>query len=184
MPVDMGRVTHLITNLLDALGEDSARPGLRDTPTRVARFWTEFLDYEDENIYTVFESVQVDQMVVVSGIHGWSICEHHLLPFSFTANVCYVTGEQVIGVSKSPRIVKKCARRLQLQERLTNDIADELERVAKPKGVGVVLTNSVHTCMVMRGIEAHGSSMATSCMRGVMLANPVARQEFLDLLRA
>jgi GTP cyclohydrolase I len=180
--VDGDKVQSLVYELLSALGEDPAREGLADTPRRVAKFWSEFLDHNEPNLGTVFESVNVDEMVIVKDIADWSLCEHHLLPFRFVAHVCYITGDKVIGLSKIPRIVRHAARRLQLQERLTNDVADAIEKIVKPKGVGVVI-QGWHTCMQMRGIHAREGSMVTSCMRGVLLGNPVARSEFMDLIK-
>lgn len=170
-----------VGRILSALGEDNEREGLQNTPLRVARFYTDFLlHYDPGNIDVTFEAVQVDQLVVVKGIQGWSLCEHHLLPFWFSASVGYVTGERVLGLSKIPRIVQKHAHKLQLQERLTNDVANEVMELTKARGVGVVI-KGVHTCSVMRGIKAGGSSMVTSCMQGVLLANPHAKDEFLAL---
>jgi len=180
-----GTVEDLTESLIYAIGDDPQREGLVDTPKRVAKFWKEFIsgDHTEWEVNRSFEAVQVDQMIVVKGIRGWSLCEHHLMPFSFVAHVGYITGERVIGLSKIPRIVVRCARRLQLQERLTNDIADALEEIVKPKGVAVVIEDSVHTCAVMRGIEAREMSFTTSCMRGVFLGNPVARAEFMELIK-
>jgi GTP cyclohydrolase I len=166
--------------LLTAIGEDVTREGLIDTPDRVARFWTAWMNFNPGNVETLFESAATDQLVVVRGIEGYSLCEHHLLPWRFSCTVGYLTGEQVIGLSKVPRIVHKHAHSLQLQERMTNQIADEVEEVCKPRGVAVVV-RGWHSCSQMRGIKARESSMYTSCMRGVLLANPVARQEFFSL---
>lgn len=168
--------------LLTAIDEDVTREGLRGTPARVARFWKAWVNFNPGDVETLFESVQTDQLVVVKRIEGYSLCEHHLLPWRFSCNVGYLTGEQVIGLSKIPRIVHKYAHRLQLQERLTNQIADEIEEVCKPRGVAVVV-HGWHTCMQMRGIRARESTMVTSCMRGALLANPHARQEFFDLTK-
>ena len=181
MGADYHKVQVLVHALLEALGEDRDREGLVKTPLRVARFWQEFLEYDPGNVETQFESIETDQMVIVKGIAGWSMCEHHLLPFSFVAHVGYITGDRVIGLSKIPRIVQKHAHALQLQERLTAQIADELERIAKPRGIGVLI-EGVHTCVVMRGIRSPGVTMTTSCMRGIMLGNPYAKDEFLRLV--
>jgi len=179
--VEQASIAGAVSRILDALGEELDREGLRDTPLRVAKFYTDFLlNYDPGNIDVTFEAVQVDQLVVVRNISGFSLCEHHLLPFSFTAHVGYVTGERVIGLSKIPRIVQRHAHKLQLQERLTNDIAAELQELTQARGVGVIISG-VHTCSVMRGIKAAGSEMVTSCMQGVLLANPHAKTEFLKL---
>lgn len=169
-----------VNMILNAIGEDVNREGLVETPNRVARFWKEFMFHDPGNIDVTFESIQTDQMVIVKDIDGWSLCEHHLLPFSFRAHVCYVTGKRVIGLSKIPRIVQKHAHKLQLQERLTQDIADELMAVSDALGVGVII-EGLHTCMQMRGVRSNGS-MITSCLRGVLLANPSAKQEFMSLI--
>ncbi len=166
--------------ILDAINDDPQREGLVGTPERVARFWMDFINHNPGTIDVTFEAVQTDQMVVVKNIEGWSLCEHHLLPFSFTAHVCYVTGQRVIGLSKIPRIVQKHAHKLQLQERLSQDIADELMDVTGALGVGVIIKGQ-HTCMQMRGIKSNGS-MITSCLKGVLLANPSAKQEFMALI--
>lgn len=174
------RIVKAVQEIIDAIGEDLNREGLLNTPDRVARFWLDFINHQPGNIDVTFEAIQTDQMVIVKDIEGWSLCEHHLLPFSFTAHVCYVTGKKVIGLSKIPRIVQKHAHRLQLQERLTQDIADELMEVTDALGVGVIVKGQ-HTCMQMRGVKSNGS-MITSCLRGVLLANPAAKQEFMALI--
>lgn len=173
---------NIISKLIGVIGEDPTREGLKGTPQRVSDFWDEFINYKDDNIETTFEAVRdVDEIVLVPNICDWSMCEHHLLPFSVVANVGYIPGERVIGLSKIPRIVRRHCRALQLQERLTEQIATTLEDLIRPKGVAVVISGQ-HTCMQMRGVMAREASMTTSCMRGVFLANPSARQEFMSLL--
>ena len=123
------RLVRLGTDLLTTIGEDPDRPGLRGTPQRFARYWQEFLSYDAGTVNTTFTSVVVDQMVLVSGIKVWSLCEHHLLPFWCDISVGYITRDRVIGLSKVPRICQRHAHRLQLQEQLINDIAGDLSAV-------------------------------------------------------
>ncbi len=179
--VDTDRIEILIRDLLTAIGEDPTREGLVDTPKRIAKFWAEFIDYEPGNFNTTFSSMEVDQLVVVDGLEGWSLCEHHLMPFSFTAHVGYITGEKVVGLSKIPRIVHMHASKLQIQEKLTHQIAKTVEDITKARGVAVLIEGQ-HSCMQMRGIKTNGR-MVTSCLRGVMLANPAAKQEFLSIIK-
>jgi GTP cyclohydrolase I len=181
MPMANVEIQQAVRIILRAIGEDPSREGLKNTPDRVARFWSEFINFDSGNIEVTFETLHTDQMVIVKDIDGWSLCEHHLLPWSFTAHVGYITGDRVVGLSKIPRIVQKHAHRLQLQERFTADIADELMKVADARGVGVVVTG-IHTCATMRGIRTPRASMVTSAMRGIMLVNPFAKEEFLRLI--
>ncbi len=173
-----------IRNILFDIGEDPDREGLVDTPARVARFWREFINYDAGNVETAFEAVQSDQMIVVKDIRGWSLCEHHLLPFSFNCSVGYIPHSKIIGLSKIPRVVYKAAHKLQIQERLCEEIANELNNIMHPLGLAVVIKDSMHTCSVMRGVKATGMTMTTSVMRGVFLANPVARSEFFQLINS
>lgn len=179
---DVGMIEQAIRDILIALGEDIDREGLEDTPRRVARFYEEFFDYDPGFIDRTFEAVQADEMVVVSGIPAFSLCEHHLLPFKILASVGYIPKERgkIIGLSKIARIVQKHAHRLQLQERLVKDIADELVELVNPMGVAVIAKGE-HTCMQMRGIQSQGQ-MITSVMLGVFRDKPEVRQEFLRLL--
>lgn len=178
---DHEQIQAAVRSILEVIGEDINDLGLIDTPSRVSRFWEEFIEYDPGNIGTTFEAIQTDQLIVVRNIKGYSLCEHHLLPFSFTAHVGYITNKRVIGLSKIPRIVQKHAHRLQLQERLTHDIAAELELLIEALGVGVLIRGQ-HTCMSMRGIQC-GGDMVTSCLKGVLLANPAAKAEFLQLIQ-
>ena len=168
--------------LLTLLGEDPEREGLRGTPDRVARFWSEFLDYKAGTINVTFEEItDADQIIVVRGIQGWSMCEHHLLPFEYTVGVGYLPAQKVIGLSKIARIVAMYAHRLQLQERLTRQIADELELTLAPLGLGVVVKAS-HLCAQMRGVHQPCIEMVTSVVRGVFREKPEARAELFALL--
>jgi GTP cyclohydrolase I len=165
--------------LLVAIGEDPDRDGLVDTPARFARWWTEFIEYDPGITDTAFAGITTDQMVVVSGIKVWSLCEHHLLPFWCDISIGYIARDRVLGLSKFARIAHQCAHRLQVQERLTHQIADEVMRVADSPDVAV-LGRGEHLCMTMRGIKSP-ALMTSSVMRGVFLDKPQARDEFLRL---
>lgn len=175
------RLETLCRELLSELGEDPEREGLRDTPRRWAKWWTEFMEYEPGNTETSFESVSSDQVVAVSGIRVWSLCEHHLLPFWCDITIAYVAGEKVLGLSKFARIAQQFAHRLQLQERLVQQIADEIERVTESPDVAV-LANGEHLCMTMRGIKAP-ARMASSVLRGNFRTRPELREELFALIR-
>jgi len=176
----------LIEGLLKELGEDPARDGLQQTPARVAkamRFFTEGYRQEPGEILNdaLFE-VEYDEMVIVKDIDFYSLCEHHLLPFFGRVHVAYVPNGKVVGLSKIPRVVEMFARRLQVQERLTTQVAETLESVLQPKGVAVVI-ESVHLCMMMRGVESPNASAITSSIRGEFERDPKTRAEFMDLIR-
>ena len=179
------KVKLLIHSLLSVLGEDPHRDGLRRTPQRMARMYAELLSGYDVNVNALVNGalfdVEYEEMIVVKGIEYYSLCEHHLLPFFGQAHVAYVPGERVIGLSKIPRIVEMYARRLQVQERLTQQIADQLEVVVQPQGVAVVLEGT-HLCMAMRGVEQQGARMRTSAMRGRFRSDSALRAEFLQQL--
>ncbi len=181
--VDTLMVASLTRQLLVALGEDPTRPGLKDTPMRVARAWAEMLDPGDESKITTTFPGEDDygEMIVVRGIHAVSYCEHHMMPFTISADVAYVPEEKIIGLSKIPRLVKWYASRLQLQERLTVQIADDLMERIGAKGTAVKIVGK-HTCMSHRGVKAHSADMVTSCLRGVLLTVPEARSEFFHLV--
>jgi GTP cyclohydrolase I len=185
--VKKGRIQQLVRELLLAIGEDPDREGLADTPRRVANFWNEFINYKDENTNTTFESFQADQMVVVSGIPTWSLCEHHLLPFSATVSVGYVPkppdkNGEILGLSKVARVVHLCAHKLSTQERLVDDVHNMLEGLLKdPLGIAVV-ASGVHTCMTMRGVRTPGV-MTTSKVSGIFKRQDEVRQEFFSLIK-
>jgi GTP cyclohydrolase I len=185
VPVDAADVPTLVDNLLRRLGEDPAREGLARTPERVARslaFLTGGYGQEVDEVLNgaVFEEAY-SEMVLVRDIEVYSLCEHHLLPFYGRAHVAYVPDGRVVGLSKLPRLVDVFARRLQVQERLTTEIADALDRAISPLGVGVVV-EALHLCMMMRGVQKQNSRTVTSSMRGVFLTDPRTRAEFLDLI--
>lgn len=168
--------------LLLAIGENPDREGLADTPRRWANWWREFIEYQPGKTGTTFESVTTDQMVVVSGMKVWSLCEHHLLPFWCTISVAYVTTGKVLGLSKFARIAHQYAHRLQIQEQLTNQIADEIQQATESPHVAVV-GKGEHLCMTMRGIQTP-ATMTSSVMRGYFRDNESARAEFLSFISA
>jgi len=176
----------LFRDLLNGLGEDPNRPGLKDTPKRCAeayRFLTSGYEQTLEDVVgTALFPADTDGMVIVKDIEVYSLCEHHLLPFYGKVHVGYIPGEHVIGLSKIPRIVDMFARRLQVQERLGEQICDALEKALKPKGLGVVMEAN-HLCMMMRGVEKQHSQAVTSHVRGLIKTDPKTREEFLALIR-
>jgi len=176
----------LIRNLLAELGEDPTREGLRDTPKRVEkalRFLTGGYDADiDQIVNGALFSVDYSEMVIVKDIDFYSLCEHHLLPFFGKCHVAYIPSTRVIGLSKIPRLVDVFARRLQVQERLTNQIADVVRDKIKPIGVAVVV-EATHLCMSMRGVEKQNSFAVTSAMHGAFRNNARTRMEFLELIK-
>lgn len=181
MAVDKFKIEELATELLKAIGEDPYREGIVDTPARFAKWWKEFIDYEPGDIERTFKISNADEIVAVSGIKVWSLCEHHLLPFNATLSIGYIPNGEVLGLSKFARIAHKHAHKLQVQERLVNDIADELQAVTSSPDVAVIGAGE-HLCMTMRGVKTFGS-MRTSVMRGRFKDIQIARQEFLDLVK-
>lgn len=181
--VNVEEVRGLISNLIEALGEDPQREGLKNTPHRVARMYTELLggyDMDPERVVNgALFNISYDEMVLVRDIEFYSLCEHHMLPFLGRAHVAYIPAGKVIGLSKIPRIVDMYARRLQVQERMTRQIADFLQKNLQPQGVAVVV-EAVHLCSMMRGVKKHDARMTTSAMHGAFRANLATRQEFLD----
>ena len=169
--------------LLRAVGENPEREGLKNTPRRVARMYPELLagyhvDPQKLVNDAIFD-VSYDEMVIVRDIEFYSLCEHHLLPFIGRAHVAYLPSGKVIGLSKIPRIVDMYARRLQVQERMTRQIADFINDVLQPRGVAVVV-EALHLCTMMRGVRKHDMRMTTSAMQGGFRTNSATRQEFLD----
>ena len=179
------RIQAAVRVLVTELGEDPSREGLVKTPDRVAkalRFLTSGYDRDiDEVINDALFTVDYSEMVIVKDIDFYSLCEHHLLPFFGRCHVAYVPRDQVIGLSKLPRLVEVFSRRLQVQERLTNQIAETLAARLNPLGVAVVV-EATHLCMLMRGVEKQNSTAVTSAMRGVFRTDARTRMEFLDLL--
>ena len=176
----------LIRRLLADLGEDPAREGLRDTPKRVEkayRFLTSGYGADiDQILNNALFTVDYSEMVIVKDIDFYSLCEHHLLPFFGKCHVAYIPTTKVIGLSKIPRVVDVFARRLQVQERLTNQIADTIQDKVAPLGVAVVM-EATHLCMSMRGVEKQNSFAVTSAMQGSFRNNARTRMEFLELIK-
>lgn len=183
--IDHARVEQLVTELLAAIGEDPTREGLRDTPARIARSYEEVFSGLHEDPVAIL-SVQFeeghDEMVILREIPFYSMCEHHLLPFHGQAHIGYLPDGRIVGLSKIARAVEVFARRPQVQERLTAQIANCIEEVLGAKGVGVVV-EAEHLCMTMRGVRKPGSRMVTSAMRGRFRSDANTRQEFLGLIR-
>jgi GTP cyclohydrolase I len=175
-----------IRKLLIDLGEDPDREGLRDTPKRVEKAYKFLTSGYGADIDTVLNnalfSVDYSEMVIVKDIDFYSLCEHHLLPFFGKCHVAYIPSNKVIGLSKIPRIVDVFARRLQVQERLTNQIADVIREKIAPLGVAVVM-EATHLCMSMRGVEKQNSFAVTSAMQGAFRNNARTRMEFLELIK-
>jgi len=183
-PTDDSFVDH-IREMLEALGEDPNRPGLQRTPERVEkslRWLTQGYQQTLEGVIgqAVFEEPH-ESMIMVRDIELYSMCEHHMLPFFGRAHVAYIPNGKIIGLSKLPRIVDMFAHRLQLQERLTDQVADAIMEVLDPRGVGVVIEAS-HLCMMMRGVEKQNSKTVTSAVRGVFRDDIKTREEFLRLV--
>lgn len=183
-----GRIDNLsieaaVSRILRAIGEDPDREGLQCTPERVAHMYAELLSGYYADPYDVVNGaifeVQYDEMVLVRDIEFYSLCEHHMLPFLGRVHVAYIPDGKVLGLSKIPRIVDLYARRLQVQERMTRQIADFIRDLLHPQGVGVVV-EALHLCMSMRGVQKHNARMTTSAMHGAFRANLATRQEFLE----
>ena len=183
---DTDEIQALIEQLLVHLGEDPTREGLLKTPERVAqafRFFTQGYQQDvDEVLNGALYSVKYDEMVLVRDIDFFSLCEHHLLPFYGKCHVAYIPNEHVVGLSKIPRLVEVFSRRLQVQERLTVQIAETLQEKLKPQGVAVVI-EARHLCMMMRGVETPNAVAVTSSMHGVFLNQQKTREELLELIR-
>ena len=177
--VDYPRLLALGHELLLAIGEDPEREGLRETPRRWADAWREFIEYDPGTTDTCFESVSTDQMVVVSGMRVWSICQHHLLPIWADISIGYIATDRILGLSKFARITQKYAHQLQLQERLCKEIADEIVMLTKSTDVAI-LAQGQHLCMTARGIKTP-AIMTSTIMRGVFREKYEARMEFLRL---
>jgi len=181
--IDIEGVRKIVFDLLSAVGEDPGREGLQNTPDRVARMYTELLSGYSMDPQKIINgalfNINYDEMVLVRDIEFYSLCEHHMLPFLGRAHVAYLPAGKVIGLSKIPRIVDMYARRLQVQERMTRQIADLLQVILEPQGVAVVV-EGMHLCSMMRGVKKHDARMTTSAMHGAFRANLATRQEFLE----
>jgi GTP cyclohydrolase IA len=180
--IDNAAVEDAVTQILKAVGEDPQREGLQFTPRRVARMYHELLGGYAVDSAAITNgalfNVKYDEMVIVRDIEFYSLCEHHMLPFIGRAHVAYIPDGRVLGLSKIPRIVDMYARRLQVQERMTRQIADFLRDLLKPQGVAVVV-EAMHLCSMMRGVKKHDARMTTSAMHGAFRANLASREEFL-----
>ena len=180
-------VANLISKILGQLGEDIEREGLEKTPERVAkalRYLTSGYGQDAKQILNGATFVEdYDEMVIVKDIDFSSLCEHHLLPFIGKCHVAYMPGRRIVGLSKIPRLVEMFSRRLQVQERLTTQIASTISEVLQPRGVAVVM-EAVHLCMLMRGVEKQNSKAITSAMLGSFRDNPETRAEFMDLIKS
>ena len=179
-------MTDHVRGFLRGLGEDPDREGLQRTPERVEkamRFLTRgYHEDPDRLLNQALFTVDYNEMVIIRDIDVFSLCEHHLLPFYGKAHVAYIPNGKVVGLSKIPRLVDMFARRLQVQERLTVQIAEVIEKKLQPQGVGVVI-EAMHFCMIMRGVEKQNSVAVTSCMRGAFRDHLETREEFLSLIR-
>lgn len=182
--IDTDRIEKAVEEILKAVGEDVNRDGLKGTPDRVARMYKELLrgmrEKPEEHIRKAFKE-KYDEIVLLRDISFYSICEHHLMPFIGRAHVAYLPTGVVLGVSKLARIVDCFAHRLQVQERLTDQIADFIMKHLEPQGVAVVIEAS-HSCMTIRGIKKPGSEMVTSSLRGIFKRDPRSRNEIMSLM--
>jgi GTP cyclohydrolase I len=184
--LDQSKVQKIVTDLLLEMGENPKREGLISTPKRVAKSY-EFLtsgynmDIKKVMNEAMFEE-KYDEMVIVKNIDFYSLCEHHMLPFYGKVHIAYLPDGKILGLSKFPRLVDVFARRLQVQERMTQQIADTIMEYLNPKGVGVV-TEAYHMCMMMRGVEKQNSSATSSAMHGIFREDTRTRSEFLNLIR-
>jgi GTP cyclohydrolase I len=180
--VDLARAERAVTDLLAALGQDPTSEQLADTPRRVAASYAELLTPVAFSPTTFPNDEGYDELVLVRAIPFQSLCQHHLLPFVGVAHVGYVPADRILGLSKLARVVELYSRRLQLQERLTSQVAHWLQTQLEPKGVGVVL-EAEHLCMSLRGVQAAGARTVTSTLHGLLRSDPRSRQEFLALTR-
>jgi GTP cyclohydrolase I len=178
--IDLAAAERAAADLLTALGADLADEGLRDTPRRVAKAYAELLTPKPFNLTTFPNDEGYDELVLARDIPFHSLCMHHMLPFHGVAHVAYLPGDRIIGLSKLARVVELFARDLQVQERLTRQVADWLQTHLAPKGVGVVI-EAEHLCMSLRGVQKPGSRTVTSALHGLVREDPRTRQEFLAL---
>ena len=185
-PMDLDRIAKAVREILEAIGEDADRDGLRDTPERVARMYAEVCsglhEQADTHLAVTFEAGH-DEMVMVRDIAVQSLCEHHLIPFVGKAHIAYIPGEdgRITGLSKVARLVDAYAKRPQVQERLTAQIADEIDRTLAPRGVMVVI-EAEHLCMTMRGVRKPGSTTVTSAVRGLFRSSVATREEAMRFI--
>jgi GTP cyclohydrolase IA len=183
-PANMERIRQAVREILSAVGEDPNRDGLLETPDRVARMYAEIfsgLHIDPKDVLKKTFDVQHDEMVLEKDITFASVCEHHLLPFMGTAHIAYLPNGRVVGLSKLARVVDAVSHRPQVQERMTEQIADLVMEQLGARGVGVII-EATHTCMTIRGVRKPGSSCITSAMRGTFKTNPMTRNELLSLV--
>ena len=174
----------LIHHILSAIGEDPIREGLLETPHRVVKSWDEIYSgykKDPEELFTVFEAGTYDQIVLLKDIEVYSMCEHHMLPFFGKAHVAYIPNEKVIGISKLARLVDMYSRRLQIQERIGEQVTQTLMQYLEPKGAACIIEAS-HMCMRMRGVNKQHSTMVTSSMKGSFITDVNAKQELLSMI--
>ena len=181
-PINRPAAEKAVELLLDALGFDTEDEVLKDTPRRVASTFTDFLSAEPFELTTFPNTEQYDELVIARSIQFHSLCMHHLLPFVGVAHVGYIPGDRIVGLSKLARVVERYARMLQVQERMTAQIAKCLQEALEPKGVGVVL-EAEHMCMSLRGVRKPGARTVTSALHGWIRDDPRTRQEFLALAK-
>jgi len=183
--LDHAKLQKLVTEILETIGEDTKREGLLNTPKRVAKAYEFLTAGYNKKIESVLNNAvfneKYNEMVLVKNIDFYSLCEHHLLPFYGKVHVAYIPDGKIVGLSKIPRIVDVFSRRLQVQERMTQQIAETLEKYLNPQGVAVV-SEAYHMCMMMRGVEKQNSSATTSSMLGVFREDVRTRTEFLTLI--
>lgn len=180
--VDLAAAEQAVSDLLRALGRDPDSVHLAETPHRVAAAYRELLTPRDFDLTTFPNDAGYDELVLARDIPLTSLCEHHMLPFRGVAHVAYLPGERILGLSKLARVVELFARDLQVQERLTMQVADWIDAHLQPRGIGVVI-EAEHQCMSMRGVQATGTKTITSAVRGLLRDRESARREFLDLIR-
>jgi len=177
----------LIRELLKEIGEDPSREGLERTPARVAKTYRDLTAGYAQNVHDLLNGAlfteAYDEMVVVKDIDFYSLCEHHLLPFFGKCHIAYMPSKKIVGLSKMPRLVEMFSRRLQVQERLTTQIAQTIDEVLQPRGVAVVM-EALHMCMLMRGVEKQNSKAVTSAMLGAFRDNAETRAEFMELIKS
>jgi GTP cyclohydrolase I len=182
-----GKIANLVVELLKELGEDVQREGLDKTPERVEKALRYFTSGYAQDVKEVLNGAmfveEYDEMVIVKDIDFSSLCEHHLLPFIGKCHVAYMPNRKIVGLSKIPRLVEMFSRRLQVQERLTTQIANTLNEALQPRGVAVVV-EAIHLCMLMRGVEKQNSKAITSAMLGAFRDRPETRAEFMELIKA
>jgi len=183
--MDLGDKLSIVSHLINEIGDDPLREGVQDTPSRVVKSWKEiysgYKQKPEEILSRTFEKGTYDQMVISKDIELYSVCEHHLLPFFGKAHVAYIPSDKVVGLSKLARLVDCFSRRLQIQEKLTQQIADAIQEHLNPVGVMVVI-EAQHMCMTMRGVGKQNSTMITSAIKGAFKADKV-KQEFLSLIK-